>query len=224
MIHPNMATMLATIVTDAAVEPAALARLLRAAVETSFNCISVDGDTSTNDTVLVLANGAAGPVDAGDLQPRRSPTSAPTSRSRSCATARARRSSSRSGSRARPPMPRRGRPRAVGRQLAAGQDRVLWRRRELGPHPGRGRLFRRDGRSGQRGSVDRGGDRAGYCGSAATGRRGPAARLLRRGCERDLRREGDHRARGAGAGPGSGDRLDVRPEPRIRDINGHYRT
>jgi glutamate N-acetyltransferase / amino-acid N-acetyltransferase len=60
MIHPNMATMLSTIVTDAAIEPDALAALLREAVEVSFNSVSVDGDTSTNDTVLVLANGASG--------------------------------------------------------------------------------------------------------------------------------------------------------------------
>ncbi len=59
MIHPNMATMLATIVTDAAVEPTLLAELLRGAVDVSFNCISIDGDMSTNDTVLLLANGAA---------------------------------------------------------------------------------------------------------------------------------------------------------------------
>ncbi len=63
MIHPNMATMLAVVLTDAAVEPAALHATLRQAVERSFNAISVDGDTSTNDTVLVLANGLAGPVE-----------------------------------------------------------------------------------------------------------------------------------------------------------------
>jgi len=63
MIHPNMATMLAAIVTDAALAPEALSEALRIAVDVSFNCISVDGDTSTNDTVLLLANGAAGPVD-----------------------------------------------------------------------------------------------------------------------------------------------------------------
>jgi glutamate N-acetyltransferase/amino-acid N-acetyltransferase len=63
MIHPDMATMLSAVVTDAAVEPAELGGMLRAAVDASFNCISVDGDTSTNDTVLVLANGAAGAVD-----------------------------------------------------------------------------------------------------------------------------------------------------------------
>ena len=60
MIHPNMATMLSAIVTDAAVEPALLAEMLRSAVDVSFNCISVDGDMSTNDTVLLLANGASG--------------------------------------------------------------------------------------------------------------------------------------------------------------------
>ena len=63
MIHPNMATMLSVIATDAAVSPRALDAMLRAAVDVSFNCISVDGDMSTNDTVLALANGAAGPVD-----------------------------------------------------------------------------------------------------------------------------------------------------------------
>jgi glutamate N-acetyltransferase/amino-acid N-acetyltransferase len=63
MIHPNMATMLAVVVTDAAVAPADLHTALRRAVDRSFNAISVDGDTSTNDTVLLLANGLAGPVD-----------------------------------------------------------------------------------------------------------------------------------------------------------------
>jgi glutamate N-acetyltransferase/amino-acid N-acetyltransferase len=59
MIHPNMATMLAYLTTDAAVTPPALQRALTHAVRRSFNCISVDGDTSTNDTVLLLANGMA---------------------------------------------------------------------------------------------------------------------------------------------------------------------
>jgi len=63
MIHPNMATMLAVVVTDAALEPTALHAMLRRAADRSFNAISVDGDTSTNDTVLALANGLAGPVD-----------------------------------------------------------------------------------------------------------------------------------------------------------------
>jgi glutamate N-acetyltransferase/amino-acid N-acetyltransferase len=68
MIHPNMATMLAVVVSDAAVEPAALHAMLRRAADRSFNAISVDGDTSTNDTVLVLANGMAGPVDLAEFE------------------------------------------------------------------------------------------------------------------------------------------------------------
>ena len=68
MIHPNMATMLSVITTDARIEPARLDRALRSAVERSFNRISVDGDMSTNDTVLVLASGASGAIvdDAGE--------------------------------------------------------------------------------------------------------------------------------------------------------------
>lgn len=63
MIHPQLvphATMLVYIMTDAAIEPAVLDGYLRDAVETSFNRISVDGDTSTNDTVLLMASGASG--------------------------------------------------------------------------------------------------------------------------------------------------------------------
>ncbi len=60
MIHPNMATMLSFVFTDAAVAPPALDRALREVVARTFNCISVDGDSSTNDTLLVLANGASG--------------------------------------------------------------------------------------------------------------------------------------------------------------------
>jgi len=60
MIHPNMATMLSFVVTDAAVASGVLDRALREVVARTFNCISVDGDTSTNDTLLVLANGASG--------------------------------------------------------------------------------------------------------------------------------------------------------------------
>ena len=60
MIHPNLATMLVYIFTDVDAEAVRLQRALRQAVETTFNCISVDGDTSTNDTVLLLASGASG--------------------------------------------------------------------------------------------------------------------------------------------------------------------
>ncbi len=57
MIHPHMATMLSFITTDAAVDPRSLQKMLRAAVDESFNRITVDGDTSTNDTVVALASG-----------------------------------------------------------------------------------------------------------------------------------------------------------------------
>lgn len=60
MIHPNMATMLSYIATDCFISPSLLDKALRKAVDASFNSITVDGDMSTNDTVIVLANGVAG--------------------------------------------------------------------------------------------------------------------------------------------------------------------
>ena len=63
MLSPNMATMLAVLTTDAAVERAVLQRSLQAAVDDSFNRLTVDGCTSTNDTVIVLASGQAGAVE-----------------------------------------------------------------------------------------------------------------------------------------------------------------
>lgn len=60
MIMPNMATLLSFLVTDAAVDPVFLGSLFRRAVDSSFNIISIDGDTSTNDTAVLLANGMAG--------------------------------------------------------------------------------------------------------------------------------------------------------------------
>jgi glutamate N-acetyltransferase/amino-acid N-acetyltransferase len=66
MIHPNMATTLAFVATDAAIAPALLQKTLREVTARTFNSISIDGDTSTNDTLLVLANGEAG---APSIQP-----------------------------------------------------------------------------------------------------------------------------------------------------------
>ncbi|NJM40741.1 MAG: bifunctional glutamate N-acetyltransferase/amino-acid acetyltransferase ArgJ [Anaerolineae bacterium] len=66
MIHPNMATMLSVIVTDAAVSARVLRMALKQAAKRSFNRISIDGDTSTNDTLLVLANGASGAHPSAD--------------------------------------------------------------------------------------------------------------------------------------------------------------
>ncbi len=70
MIHPNMATMLCFLTTDADVERAFLQQALKQAVDVSFNMISVDNDQSTNDTVLLFANGAAGgpTIHAGSPQ------------------------------------------------------------------------------------------------------------------------------------------------------------
>jgi glutamate N-acetyltransferase / amino-acid N-acetyltransferase len=68
MIEPDMATMLAFLFTDAVVPAAELDARFRRVVERTFNSLSVDTDTSTSDTAAILANGAAGPVDAGELE------------------------------------------------------------------------------------------------------------------------------------------------------------
>lgn len=67
MIGPNMATMLGFLMTDATVPSAELQHILRSSVEQSFNCISVEGHTSTNDTVLLLANGKGSPLSRAGL-------------------------------------------------------------------------------------------------------------------------------------------------------------
>jgi glutamate N-acetyltransferase/amino-acid N-acetyltransferase len=70
MIHPNMGTLLAYITTDASVEQGLMAKLVKPIADRSFNQVTVDGDSSTNDTFLMLANGAAGnaPIRAGSVQ------------------------------------------------------------------------------------------------------------------------------------------------------------
>ena len=68
MIHPDMATMLGYIATDAAVDRAALQSMLDYAVERSFNAITIDGDTSTNDSLILVASGAAGNAPVVSLQ------------------------------------------------------------------------------------------------------------------------------------------------------------
>jgi len=65
MIHPNMATTLGIICTDAPLTAPALQQLLSTAADKSYNCISIEGDTSTNDMVAMLANGAAGGIEIG---------------------------------------------------------------------------------------------------------------------------------------------------------------
>ena len=66
MIHPNMGTMLCFLTTDCAISSAMLDKALRQAVAVSFHRISVDGDTSTNDTCVILANGMAGNPEITD--------------------------------------------------------------------------------------------------------------------------------------------------------------
>lgn len=66
MIHPNMATMLGYIATDAAISQAALDSIIQYAVNKSFNCITVDGDTSTNDSLILMATGQAGNAEVNE--------------------------------------------------------------------------------------------------------------------------------------------------------------
>ena len=68
MIEPNMATLITMMFTDAKVEPAKLDSIFRRVMDRTFNCVSVDTDTSTSDTAIVLASGAAGPVDHTALE------------------------------------------------------------------------------------------------------------------------------------------------------------
>jgi len=67
MIEPDMATMITLLFTDADVDADALDQMFRAVVDRTFNCVSIDTDTSTSDTAIVLASGAAGPADNGAL-------------------------------------------------------------------------------------------------------------------------------------------------------------
>ena len=68
MIEPDMATMIAVLLTDADVDPTELDDRFRRVVDRTFNCVSIDTDTSTSDTAVVLASGAAGPVDGDELE------------------------------------------------------------------------------------------------------------------------------------------------------------
>ena len=149
MIHPDMATMLSVIVTDAAVSPASLDAALRSAVDVSFNSISVDGDMSTNDTVLALANSAAGTVNqslfAAALAELCTDLAQQIVRDGEGATkfVTIRISGAETAVDARVCGQGRG-------QLAAGEDRDLRWGCQLGAHSGRCRLFRRTRRPGAR--------------------------------------------------------------------------
>ena len=147
--------MLVYLFTDAALAPAVASDLLHHAVERSFNRISIDGDTSTNDTVLLLASGASGVTIQGHSHDTAHPVDDPPTASfssalRACAIARhaivedgegihhvvelksAEHSPMRMPSRSPPYCP-----------LSPGQDRVGGLRSQLGPHTGGHRLCRR---------------------------------------------------------------------------------
>jgi glutamate N-acetyltransferase/amino-acid N-acetyltransferase len=66
MIHPNMATMLGYVATDAAIAPSLMPQLVKAVADMSFNCVTVDGDTSTNDSFILIATGQAGNAEITD--------------------------------------------------------------------------------------------------------------------------------------------------------------
>ena len=66
MIHPNMATMLGYVATDAAIAPGLMPQLVKAVADVSFNCVTVDGDTSTNDSFILIATGQAGNAEISD--------------------------------------------------------------------------------------------------------------------------------------------------------------
>ncbi|MFP5418409.1 MAG: bifunctional glutamate N-acetyltransferase/amino-acid acetyltransferase ArgJ [Gammaproteobacteria bacterium] len=66
MIHPNMATMLGYLATDAAIAPGLMQQLVKEVADVSFNCVTVDGDTSTNDSFILIATGQAGHADIAD--------------------------------------------------------------------------------------------------------------------------------------------------------------
>ena len=143
MIHPMLATMLAVLTTDYPLEPGEAIEFLRPAVDTSFNAISVDGECSTNDTVILLANGASGI----ERTPETDAEFAACVRERVRRAREAHRRRRRGRDRARRDRgARRGervagaRDRRARRDLAAREDGALRARRELGPHRRRRRL------------------------------------------------------------------------------------
>ncbi len=145
MIRPDMATMLAFVATDARVSASVLDEMLARAVADSFNCITVDGDTSTNDACMLIATGRSEAPGFDDIDDPRVPAAergAARSVHRACAGHHPRcrrRHQVRYGAGAR--GARRGRMQARGlrgRRIAIGQDRIVRQRPQLGAHPGGG--------------------------------------------------------------------------------------
>ena len=147
MIRPNMATMLGFLATDAAVDAALLPELARRLADASFNRVTVDGDTSTNDSFVVIATGQAGNAPVTDLASAdgQALLAAMTEVARTLAHAIVRDGEGATkfiavrveGGKSTRRMPQGG---VCDRAFAAGQDRLLRQRPQPGPHPGRGRL------------------------------------------------------------------------------------
>ncbi len=147
MISPKMATMLAYLVTDAAVSSAQLKAALKAALPHSFNAITVDGDMSTNDTVILMASGAAGnrALSRKDLDAFNAGVEAVSAATRARTGLRWRgrdQAGDRRGQRRE--VSRRCRALcAANRQFTAGQDGVLRKRSQRRPHPDGGGIVGR---------------------------------------------------------------------------------
>ena len=246
MIHPRMATMLSIVLTDATAAPGHAHALLRPAAAATWNQLSVDGDTSTNDTVFLLASGAAGAAPA-DGRARRPRPCWPRPSRRWRATSRASRprrrgrhdAASPARSRAPPttPTPAPSPARSIS---SPGQGRGPRPRPQLGPHrrSGRQRARRRGGRPGGRRPAGRRG--RGARRPARGGRPRPPAdrdrrppRLRRRGGRPGRRRQGrgpatmDAAGRprpprpGAGRRHGRGVRLRPHGAVRARELGVH---
>ncbi len=147
MIHPNMATMLGYVATDAAIAPGLMPQLVKEVCRLSFNCVTVDGDTSTNDSFILIATGQAGNAEIADLASADyAALKAALSevaiawRRRWRATAKGRPSSSSWRSKAAATVPNASRSPYANRALAAGQDRLFRQRPHTSAHPCRHRL------------------------------------------------------------------------------------
>ena len=139
MIHPNMATMLAYLTTDAEVDVAFLQETLSEVVDSTFNMVDIDGDTSTNDTVLLFANGASGAAaakgtTAGRGFRRGAPAGVHTPVSGDGEGRRRRHQAHRSDGRRRRERRRRAAGSPFGRELHPGEDGYPRQRPQLGAH------------------------------------------------------------------------------------------
>ena len=132
MIEPNMATMLVYLMTDAELPKAALRPMLRRVVDRTFNCMSIDTDTSTSDTVVLMANGLAGKVRLGAFEKGLLEVCEYLTKE----IARNGEGATKLDHRRRQPRQDAAQAKRVAkfdRQFAAGQNRRLWLRSQLGP-------------------------------------------------------------------------------------------